>query len=148
MGLTQDDEMIHALAPDRSDQPFDNTILPGRGRRSRPVPDAHNAQPVCDDRTVDTIPVPDHVARSPILRKSLGDLTRNPLRCRAARDVDPNEISAMKSNDNEGIEQFEANGRDNEQIHGAVSGAWLPRKVRHPWLGGSRRLTMYLAIVD
>jgi hypothetical protein len=59
MGLTQDDEMIHALAPDRSDQPFGNTILPGRGRRSRPVPDAHDAQPACDDRTVDTIPVPE-----------------------------------------------------------------------------------------
>jgi hypothetical protein len=27
MGLTQDDEMIHALAPDRSDQPFDNAIF-------------------------------------------------------------------------------------------------------------------------
>jgi hypothetical protein len=40
MGLTQDDEMIHALAPDRSDQPFDNAILP---RRGRPVPDAHGA---------------------------------------------------------------------------------------------------------
>jgi len=27
----------------------------------------------------------------------------------------------------------------------AMSGAWLCKKVRHPWLGGPRRLTMYLA---
>src|SRR5437667_6938269 len=27
----------------------------------------------------------------------------------------------------------------------AMSGAWLRKKVRHPWLGGPRRLTMYLA---
>jgi hypothetical protein len=27
----------------------------------------------------------------------------------------------------------------------AMTGAWLRRKVRHPWLGGPRRLTMYLA---
>ena len=24
----------------------------------------------------------------------------------------------------------------------AMSGAWLRRKVRHPWLGGPRRLTL------
>ena len=29
-----------------------------------------------------------------------------------------------------------------------LSGAWLRRKVRHPWLGGPRRLTMYLATLD
>ena len=29
-----------------------------------------------------------------------------------------------------------------------MSGAWLRRKVRHPWLGGPRRLTMYLATLD
>src|SRR3979490_543312 len=30
----------------------------------------------------------------------------------------------------------------------AMSGAWLRKKVRHPWLGGRRRLTMYLATLD
>src|SRR5450756_715174 len=30
----------------------------------------------------------------------------------------------------------------------AMSGAWLRKKVRHPWLGGARRLTMYLATLD
>jgi len=30
----------------------------------------------------------------------------------------------------------------------ATFGAWLCRKVRHTWLGGPRRLTMYLATVD
>src|SRR6266852_8853351 len=30
----------------------------------------------------------------------------------------------------------------------AASGAWFRRKVRHPWLGGPRRLTMYVATVD
>src|SRR4030088_2772442 len=30
----------------------------------------------------------------------------------------------------------------------AISGAWLRKKVRHPWLGGPRRLTMYLATLD
>src|SRR5215831_4580259 len=30
----------------------------------------------------------------------------------------------------------------------AISGAQLRRKVSHPWLGGPRRLTMYLATLD
>ena len=30
----------------------------------------------------------------------------------------------------------------------AMFGEWLHRKVRHPWLGGPRRLTMYLATLD
>ena len=29
-----------------------------------------------------------------------------------------------------------------------MSGAWLRKKVRHPWLGGACRLTMYLATLD
>src|ERR1700679_1004622 len=30
----------------------------------------------------------------------------------------------------------------------ARSGAWFRKKVRHPWLGGPRRLAMYLATLD
>jgi peptide/nickel transport system ATP-binding protein len=35
-------------------------------------------------------------------------------------------------------------GTTNRSI-AAISGAWLCRKVRHPWLGGPRRFTIYLA---
>jgi hypothetical protein len=33
-------------------------------------------------------------------------------------DVDPDKVSAGQPNDDEDIEQIEANGRDNEQVHG------------------------------
>jgi hypothetical protein len=29
-----------------------------------------------------------------------------------------------------------------------MPGAWLCKKVRHPWLGGARRSTMYLVTLD
>src|SRR6476620_5304798 len=70
MRLAQDNHMIDALAPDRSDQPFGKAILPRRGWRGRLVPDAHGAQSACDDRTIDAIPVADHVARSFIPRNA------------------------------------------------------------------------------
>src|SRR5450830_439688 len=72
MCLTQDDEMIDTLAPDRSDQPFGKAILPRRGRRGGLVPDPHGAQSVFDDNTIDPIPVANHVAWCGIPRESLG----------------------------------------------------------------------------
>ena len=50
--LVQDNDVVHALTPDRSDQPFGKTVLPGRGWRGRLVPDAHGAR----NRRVTTLP--------------------------------------------------------------------------------------------
>src|ERR1700704_6270461 len=72
MRLTQDDDMIQALAANRSDQPFGEAILPRRSWRGRPVPDAHGAQSARDDGAVNPIAVPDHVSGRAIPRKSLG----------------------------------------------------------------------------
>src|SRR3984893_613358 len=118
MRLAQDNHMIDALAPDRSDQPFSKAILPRRGWCSGLVPDAHGTQSARDDNAVDSIPISDHIARSHFPGKSLGDLTCNPLRRRVGCDVNPNEISAVEPDDDEGIEPVETDGWNNEQIHG------------------------------
>src|ERR1019366_4271672 len=103
MRLAPDHDMIQTLAADRSDQPFGKAILPMRGWRGRLVPDAHGAQSACDDGSVDPIAIPDHVTRSPVPRKSLGYLACNPLRCRVCCDIDPDEVSAVETDDHEGI---------------------------------------------
>src|SRR5258705_11104563 len=51
-------------------------------------------------------------------RKCLCDLRCDPFRGRMWCDVDPDKVSALQSNDHEDIEQVEANGRGNEQVHG------------------------------
>src|SRR6202041_3871258 len=79
---------------------------------------ANGTQSACDDGAVDPIAVSDHVTRGHVPRKSLGDLTCNPLRRRVGCDVNPNEISTIQPHDDERIKQIEANGRDNEQVHG------------------------------
>ena len=43
MGLAQDHGMIQAFSPDRADEPFDMSVLPGRAGRSWSVPDAARA---------------------------------------------------------------------------------------------------------
>src|ERR1700757_3961002 len=79
MRLAEDNDVVQTLTPDRSDQPFGKPVLPGRGRCNRFVPDAHGTQSACDDRTVDAITVPDHVARSLVPGECLRDLSRDPI---------------------------------------------------------------------
>src|ERR1019366_2733861 len=120
--------MIHALAPDRPDQPFGKAILPRRGRRGGPVPDAHGAHSACDNAAVDPIPIADEVARCLIPREGLGQLACYPFSRRICCDVDPDQLSAVQTDDDERIEQVEANGRDNEQIHGSNVRRVVPQK--------------------
>jgi len=105
MRLAQDNDVVHTLTPDRSDQPFDNAILPGRGWCGRLVPDAHGAQSAHDDAAIDPVAIADQVVRSLIPRKCLRYLTCNPFRRRIRCDVDPDGVSAVEPDDDEGIEQ-------------------------------------------
>jgi len=53
--------MIHALAPDRSDQPFGRAILPRQGRRYRFVADARGAKSTGDNGAINLIPIANEV---------------------------------------------------------------------------------------
>ena len=93
------------------------------------------AQSGCDDTAVDPISITDQVARGLIPRECLRDLACDPFRGRISSDVDSDEVSAGQPDDDEDIEQIEANGRNNEQIHGGD----VRRVVTHesaPFLGG------------
>src|SRR3981189_2510595 len=118
MHLAQDNDVVRTLTPDRSDQPFGKAVLPGRAWCGRLVPDAHGAQSAGDDAAIDPIPIADEVARSLIPRKGLRYLTCNPFCRRICCDVDPDEVSAVEPDDDEGIEQVETDSWNNEQIHG------------------------------
>ena len=84
MCLAQDNDVVQALAPDRSDQPFGNAILPGRGWCNWLISDAHGAQSARDDAAIDPVAIADEVVQSLIPRKCLRDLTCNLLGCRAS----------------------------------------------------------------
>src|SRR3979411_3017516 len=118
MRLTKTDDMIQALPADRPDQPFGKAILPRRGWCGRLVPDAHGGQSSRDSAAIDPVAIADEVARGLIPGKCLRDLTCNPFRRRICCDVDPDEVSAVEPDDDEGIEQIEADGRDDKQVHG------------------------------
>src|SRR5882762_10169443 len=118
MHLAQDNDVVHTLTPDRSDQPFGKAVLPGRGWCGRLVPDAHGAQSAPDDAAIDPVAISDQVVRSLIPRKCLRYLPCNPFGRGICCDVDTDEVSAAEPDDDEGIEQVETDGWNNEQVHG------------------------------
>src|SRR6204780_652370 len=122
MRLAQDNDVVHAFTPDRSDQPFGKAILPRRGRCGRLVPDAHGAQSARDDAAIDPVAIADQVVRGPIPGKCLRYLTCNPFGRRICCDVNPDKVSAVEPDDDEGIEQVETDSWNNEQVHGGNVG--------------------------
>src|SRR3979490_58659 len=118
MHLAQDNDVVHTFTPDRSDQPFGKAILPRRGWCGRLVPNAHGAQSARDDAAIEPVAMADALVRSLIPRKCLRYLACNPFRRRICCDVDPDEVSAAVSDDDEGIEQVETDSWNNEQVHG------------------------------
>src|SRR6202048_2894774 len=71
-----------------------------------------------------------------------------PIRPSDCCDVGPDEVSAAKPDDDEGMSRSKPIVGTTNRSMAAMSDAWLRKKVRHPWLGGPRRLTMYLATLD
>ena len=96
MCLAQGDDMVDTLATDRSDQPFDEAVLPRRAWGNRLVTDAHGPYSLRGSGTVDTVPIADQVARSLTPRECLCDLACDPFRRRVWCDVDPDKVSANR----------------------------------------------------
>lgn len=92
--------------------------LPRRDWPGRLVPNAHGAQSARVDGTIDAVPVADYVAWSVIPRECFCYLARNPFGGRMWCDVDPEQLSAIQPDDEEGIELVETKGWDDEQVHG------------------------------
>ena len=94
--LAQGDDMVDTLATDRSDQPFDEAVLPRRAWGNRLVTDAHGPYSLRGSGTVDTVPIADQVARSLTPRECLCDLACDPFRRRVWCDVDPDKVPANR----------------------------------------------------
>jgi hypothetical protein len=62
--------------------------------------------------------------------------------------VEADDVPTIEPHDDEGIEQVEAKGRDNKQVHGGNVRRVVTQEGSPSWLGGPRRLTMYLATLD
>ena len=74
------DQMISALAPDRSNQAFSISVLPRREERRGSVPDTHCSYPSLERATKCSVIVTDEIFGRRVPRECFGDSTRQPLR--------------------------------------------------------------------
>jgi hypothetical protein len=103
MALPQHEDMVEALASDRSDQPFNMTVLPRRARRYRPIANAHGSQPACDGCTIRRVTVSNEIARRFLPWKGFGDLPGDPLGGWIRRRVGPNKPSSLQAQDHQPV---------------------------------------------
>src|SRR4030081_3345573 len=79
------DHVVETFAADRADESLNVSILPGRSRRDRMVPNAHCTDPLQEDWTIRGVSMPNLISRRVVPRERLGDLARDPLRGRFCR---------------------------------------------------------------
>jgi hypothetical protein len=100
MRLAKDDDVIKALAPDRSDQPFSEVILPRCRRCYGLVSNTHGT----DARQGD---LPNKVAWRFIPGERFSELACDPFRGRILYHVDPDKRSPVQPDHEERIKQAE-----------------------------------------
>ena len=116
MPFPQHHDMVEALASDRADQPFNMTVLPWRAWRDRPVANAHGSQPPGDRGAIRSVAVTDEVARCLSPWECFGDLSGDPLGGWICRHIGPDAPWPLQTQDDQPVEQFEPDRRNDEQI--------------------------------
>lgn len=95
MGFAEHHDIIKALAPNSSDQPFNVAILPERAWSRWPVANAHGLRVPSNVCAIAAVAIPREISGGPISRKGFGDLPGNPFRGRISRDIGPDEAPTI-----------------------------------------------------
>ena len=82
MSLAEHHDMIKTFAPDRTDQPFNMSILPWRSRRRWPITYAHRANASGKNSAIGPITIANEILGCMLPAKRFGELSRNPFRSR------------------------------------------------------------------
>jgi hypothetical protein len=61
MPLAEHNNMVKTIPSDRTDQPFQMSVLPWRPWRDRPIPYTHCSKPL-DDIAIDAIPIANDIS--------------------------------------------------------------------------------------
>src|SRR6267378_1482206 len=107
MPLPEHDNMVQAIASDRTDRPFTISILPRRSRRGRPIPNAHRPKAADEDVAVDRVAVTNDVSRRYFPTIGLGELARNPFSRWVRGHSQPQDLAAIEMQYQQPVEQSE-----------------------------------------
>src|SRR5262245_49741106 len=108
--------MIRALTPDRSDQAFNMSVLPGRAVRGRLIPDPHGAHPSLVGATKCSVVVTDEIFGRRVPGKCFGDLAREPLPRRVLGHRKSQQLPPLMAKDETYKEPPKGNRRDEDWV--------------------------------
>jgi hypothetical protein len=118
VSLAEDEHVIQALAPDRTDELLREGVLPRAGGRGQDFPDTHTLHALPERGTVDVIAIAKEVGWPGVLREGVHDLLGGPAGRGVLGHVEVDDAPAMVSEHDEDEEYSQARGGDREEIEG------------------------------
>jgi hypothetical protein len=104
MLFVEDDDVIKAISPGRSDQPFRESILPGRSSRYRAVPYAHGCEAPNERVTIGAISITNDIAWRFAPTAGFCQLTGDPFRTRMCGHSQPQKLPSRMPQDQKSIQ--------------------------------------------
>ena len=133
--LVQHDQVVEAFPANRSDDPLDVRILPGRLGRDRDFVDAQPLDAFAEVVAVDAVAVSDHVSRGFVEGEGLDDLLSRPPGRGIRGDVEVDHAATIVAEDDKAVEHAERGRRHGEEVDGDQVGDMVLQK-RPPSLRG------------
>jgi hypothetical protein len=112
MPFVEDDDVIKAISADGSDQPFGESILPGRSSRYRAIAYAHHCDASNESVAIGAIAITNDIAWRFIPAERFGQLMSNPFRGRMSGHSQPQKLPSRMPQDQESIQLLKWNRRD------------------------------------
>jgi len=117
MSFVENDDMVEALAADRTDMAFAIGILPGRSWSDEYFLDTHMLDARTKRFAVDSIAITNQVARRFVERERFNNLRCGPLSRRRSRDVEVHDLSPVVAKDYEGEKDAECRRGDGKEVN-------------------------------
>jgi len=114
--LAQDEDVVETLAPDRTDEPLREGILPRAAGRGEPVTDPHAFHALLEEVTVDRVAIAEEIGGRGVVRESVHDLLGGPCGNGVLGHVEVQDAAAMVGEHDEDEEDAQASGRNREEI--------------------------------
>ncbi len=116
MRFAKHDHVVETFAADRADESLNASILPGRSRCARMVPNAHCPDPLQEDWTIRGVSIPNKISRRVVPRERLGDLARDPLRGWVCRHAKRHPKPSSVAHNDKTIQNFEGDRRQDKEV--------------------------------
>jgi hypothetical protein len=95
VALAQDDDVVEAVAPDRSDQAFGEGILPTAPSSREDFSDLHPLHPLAEHVSVNRVAIAKDIGRGGVVGESVHDLLGGPEGGGVLGDVEVDDAAAM-----------------------------------------------------